>query len=284
MCKPADGATTAKTAPTETTVTKVATADDSNSLPTAIQALEKELARRLETGESVLWEVGKLGSYYPQWVFKTHSKKPIRWFVSDFIEYFTYSHWAVTAAFVIAVSCYEWSTLSPEFEVSQRMLFFAFGVTNWPFVEYFMHGWVFHAPTSNYYANTIHFMMHGQHHVCMSDSRRLVMPPHIGWGMGVPFKMLGWTMFGVDAGICWACGLALGFCGYDLCHHALHHTSFTFLRQLRIRHFMHHHGHPDKYFGVSHGFTDDLFNTSGALKSDKSNGGKAAKIPDLKNE
>jgi dihydroceramide fatty acyl 2-hydroxylase len=137
-----------------------------------------------------------------------------------------------------------------------RVAAFAAGLAGWSFLEYAMHRWVGHGPSS--FARRGHTMHH-------SDDQALVAAP-------VFFVMIGafviWAALALLAGTGIAallvCGLYVGYNLYTLVHHVLHHhEAFAtpgWLQRIERRHRIHH-THHHVNFGVTSPLWDRVFRT-----------------------
>ena len=127
----------------------------------------------------------------------------------------------------------------------QTIAFYVLGFAGWPALEYMLHRFVFHMHTETYWWNTLHFIIHGNHHVSPNDHLRLVFPP-------VPASMITFiiasmiiSVAGLDLGLLLIAGLLTGYVSYDLVHFSLHapnvpSTVATALKKLKIHHSRHH--------------------------------------------
>ena len=137
-----------------------------------------------------------------------------------------------------------------------RVAAVAMGLAAWSFLEYAMHRWVGHGPSS--FARRGHAMHH-------SDDQALVAAP-------VFFVMAGalviWAALALLAGTGIAallvCGLYVGYNLYTLVHHVLHHHEAlaipVWLQRIERRHRIHHARHSVN-FGVTSAVWDRVFGT-----------------------
>lgn len=138
------------------------------------------------------------------------------------------------------------------------------GIAIWSLLEYSLHRFLFHATTSSYWGNTLHYLLHGCHHKHPQDPNRLVFPPLLCAVMSAaivfPFTFflsepLVWTIYG---------GGLLGYIGYDVTHFWLHFgvpTKFPVLYRMRRYHLGHHFKFPEMGFGITNSFWDNVFGT-----------------------
>ncbi|MCW5695136.1 MAG: sterol desaturase family protein [Bauldia sp.] len=135
------------------------------------------------------------------------------------------------------------------------------GMILWPLLEYVLHRWVFHrlAPIRQ---------MHEAHHqksTALIGTRWWISLPLVAVLALLPASLI--MGFGTAAGF--TSGLMLGYTGYMLVHHGVHHWSSksgTFFDRLKRRHVLHHRfdarGDYDQgNYGVVTGFWDRVFGT-----------------------
>lgn len=127
---------------------------------------------------------------------------------------------------------------------------FAVGIILWGAIEYALHRFVFHMTPNGYWTRTIHFALHGLHHVSPSDSNRLVFP----LPLSLPFYLaFGRGLFAVcssSVAHMLLCGAIWGYMSYDMLHWYVHHPRCV-LRFWKRCHQVHHYKNSDCNFGVS---------------------------------
>ncbi|CAB9505883.1 Dihydroceramide fatty acyl 2-hydroxylase (Partial), partial [Seminavis robusta] len=210
---------------------------------------------------------------YQAWVHEYRVSTPVTFFESKVVNALTKCPWWTAPLVWIPIICY--LTVSPGFSSLDTTVLFASGFLFWPGLEYTLHRFVFHAHTETYWANIIHFLLHGNHHVCPTDKLRLVFPPlpaaAIACILSIPPNML----LGRAAANCFMGGFMTGYLFYDLTHYSIHNlhlkaTSYedgsaysTFvatqflpwLQNLRMHHGRHH-KEGTSGFGISNASLD----------------------------
>ena len=145
-------------------------------------------------------------------------------------------------------------------------LIFLAGCATWPFLEYFLHRFLFHLEpmSGNEFLIRLHFTMHGQHHKAPFDPYHLVFPP-------APAALIAITIYSIFSLFLPACimkgwfaGTALGYVTYDLIHYYLHHghpEPNSYFGRLKKWHIRHHYIDYNNGFGVSSNVLDFPFGT-----------------------
>lgn len=143
---------------------------------------------------------------------------------------------------------------TPEFGVSLGI-----GVAAWTLVEYFVHRFVYHhAPVFS--------ALHDLHH--QSPGAFIGVPSFISSGFLIAVCYFPVRMFDAVAASGFTSGMLLGYAAYMFIHHATHHFAIQpgdWLYPSRVRHMAHHY-HDDANFGVSTGFWDRVFGTTGVRR------------------
>lgn len=189
-----------------------------------------------------------------------------RMFDNDLLDAMSRTHWlTVPAVYGPASLILMWySVQSAGWGIGESLGLFVGGVIAWTFVEYVLHRTLFHWIPEGDWGETIHFFLHGHHHVRPDDPYRLVMPPTVSLSLFVIFLFV-WTFTLGSAGWAWHAGFTFGYMCYDSIHYLQHHgrMHFSWLKKVK-KHHMAHHFHPDyeelKY-GVSTRLWDFVFGT-----------------------
>lgn len=218
----------------------------------------------------ILHQVGMLGPKYERWIhsFPT-TDHTVKMFTNNTIESLTKCPWYVPLLFWLPIITLEFihyvSLMGGLSNISLPLLFSMciFGLISWLLFEYSLHRFVFHLPTTGYYSNIFHFIVHGHHHITPMDFDRLVFPPVPALMLASPFWYLSPKLFGIHAGYPWIMGFALGYLMYDMTHFWIHYAVPTnsFLKMQKRRHVHHHYFKPDANFGISNPLFDFVFNT-----------------------
>jgi sterol desaturase/sphingolipid hydroxylase (fatty acid hydroxylase superfamily) len=130
------------------------------------------------------------------------------------------------------------------------------GVGLWTLTEYLVHRWIYHKiPVIRAY--------HEAHH---QQPLALLGSP-VGFGIAVIFLVVYLPIkpFSLVLASGLTCGTLLGYFGYMLVHHAVHHWSVargTYFYRMRLRHSAHHFSSDGGNFGVTTAFWDLAFGTN----------------------
>lgn len=220
----------------------------------------------VDLNKPLVFQVGNLGERYDDWVHDPIvSKKGPRLFESDLMEMFTNTKWYVIPLVWLPVVCYaEWKALQGGILPSEIPLYMLGGIAIWTLLEYTLHRFLFHARTSTYWMNTLHYLLHGCHHKHPQDPNRLVFPPLLNIIFSVaivtPFtyflsESVVYTMYG---------GGLLGYVCYDVTHFWLHFgfpTKFETFYKMRRYHLAHHFKNPSQGFGITNTLWDRILGT-----------------------
>ncbi|MFK7985581.1 MAG: sterol desaturase family protein [Sandaracinaceae bacterium] len=139
---------------------------------------------------------------------------------------------------------------------------FALGAVAWTLLEYLMHRFLFHLPTSGDAGRVFTFILHGHHHVTPAETSRLAATP-------VQFGSLFAAVYGVSMaaagawGALFTAGMIVGYLAYEAVHHTAHHgrPKGRVMRWLVRHHLAHHYESPDRRWGISSPLWDWVFRT-----------------------
>eukprot|EP00899_Mesostigma_viride_P003899 jgi/Mesvir1/1350/Mv19483-RA.3 len=179
----------------------------------------------LEDDLPLFWQVGNLLEDYNQWVHVPEFKRePARFFYSDIVEFLSRTEWYVVPllwlplAFLLIAGA---SVLASSLlHVVGAM---AAGIMVWTLVEYGIHRFVFHLPTSSYWGNSLHFIVHGCHHKHPLDRLRLVFPPAAICNIVITIFAVNLVAFRTTYALAMGGGTMVGYAVYDCIHYYLHH-------------------------------------------------------------
>lgn len=218
----------------------------------------------------ILHQVGMLADKYDRWIhsFPT-TDHTVKMFTNDTVENLTKCPWYVPLLFwlpVIAAESWHYLLLIGGVWNLDLLLLLVMGLVGgvcWLLFEYSLHRFVFHMPTTGYYANIFHFLIHGHHHITPMDFDRLVFPPIPALMLAAPFWYAAPRVLGIQAGYPWLIGFALGYLVYDMTHFWIHHgvPKNRFLKMQKRRHVHHHYFQPNVNFGISNPLFDVVFGT-----------------------
>ena len=207
----------------------------------------------------MVFRVGDLGDQYNPWVLsaKIPVSAQVRLFKSDWMEetLTKMPPWIVPVLYVPAMLHCCVQSIGPTFGPGMLLwwAFFIAGLATWAHIEYALHRFVFHWATKNYWLNTLHFLLHGIHHLSPNDPERLVFPPVLA----IPITLV--IANSVRAYVGWSHGNAMvaggifGYMNYDMTHWFIHHrkpTSWLY-SWLKRCHTHHHYRNHDVNFGIS---------------------------------
>ena len=128
------------------------------------------------------------------------------------------------------------------------------GLAIWSLVEYTLHRFLFHATTSTYWANTLHYLLHGCHHKHPQDRYRLVFPPALCVVFSVAVVAPFTLMFSYPSLMAIYGGGLLGYVAYDITHFWLHFgvpPKWPVLYKLRRYHLGHHFKNQEAGYGIT---------------------------------
>eukprot|EP01091_Cochliopodium_minus_P003833 TRINITY_DN13788_c0_g1_i1.p1 TRINITY_DN13788_c0_g1~~TRINITY_DN13788_c0_g1_i1.p1 ORF type:complete len:319 (-),score=60.18 TRINITY_DN13788_c0_g1_i1:32-988(-) len=217
----------------------------------------------------VVFQVGHLGKDYQKWVHTPiHTNDPVN-LLGGFLENFTKCYWFIPLVFWVPVIIGElYYSLFVLNEYSKPVCIFVFimGCCLWPLFEYCLHRFIYHMHTDTYWANTLHFLLHGVHHLTPMDKTRLVAPPPLSSAIYIILSVIFYPVMPcLTFYLSLAAGVMTGYLVYDEMHFYLHHgvnsKSPLWLQRLKTHHNDHHYKNPELFYGVSNSFTDELFNT-----------------------
>ncbi|MBA3900214.1 MAG: sterol desaturase family protein, partial [Bacteroidetes bacterium] len=149
------------------------------------------------------------------------------------------------------------------------LLFFIGGMFFWTFLEYLLHRYLFHFTGETQTAQRIHYVLHGVHHHFPRNKNKLFMPPLPGLVLiGILYFIFKFIIGGYV--FAFLPGLVTGYLFYVFLHYLIHTIKPPkFLEHVWTHHFMHHHRHSEKCFGVSTKIWDRVFGTMPPKKKNK---------------
>jgi len=217
---------------------------------------------------ALLFKIGLLGDKYQTLIHHARPSSSLRIFESELLEstLTRMSPVCIPVIYIPAMALCITKSLAPNGPtlLSSIGLFFL-GFTIWAHLEYCLHRFVFHMKTTTTVANTIHFLLHGIHHLSPSDPDRLVFPPSLGVPLTFALYCFGCWLFGPTHGPVAVAGGIFGYISYDMTHWYVHHCKPTTAlgKWLKACHMMHHFRNDTVNYGISPGgkFLDVLFGT-----------------------
>lgn len=205
--------------------------------------------------------------------YVSNSTESTRMFKNDFLESLTKVHFLVPIIFwvpVIVYFIYRAYSVG-DFTASKVAVIFISGLAFWTFAEYVLHRWVFHFEPKGKFGQRIHFIFHGVHHDYPKDRLRLVMP----LSASIPMAAIIYGIFSVFLSkfvlAAFFAGFLFGYLIYDECHYAIHHANFKsgIFKKIKDHHMLHHYSDPEKGFGVSSYFWDEIFDSGFEKKKNR---------------
>ncbi|CAN4080238.1 unnamed protein product [Withania somnifera] len=227
----------------------------------------------VDLDKPLVFQVGHLGEAYQEWIHQPiPGKEGPRFFESDFWEFLTKTVWWAIPTLWLPVVCYSISiSVRMGCSVPEVALVVALGIFVWTLMEYTLHRFLFHINTRSYWANTLHYLLHGCHHKHPMDGLRLVFPPAATAVLLVPLWNLIKFLSTPTTGPALFGGILLGYVMYDVTHYYLHHGQPTFgvPKSRKKYHLNHHFRIHTKGFGITSSFWDKAFGTLPHSKSAK---------------
>lgn len=204
-------------------------------------------------------QVYKMGKSYEPW-----SYTPLPGFTSDCsiviiggpLEALTHvPKWMPACWLVVAIGLfgYTWWTSGLFLALFG---FVAGGPILWPLIEYALHRWVFHIPTTsgNGILNVLHFLLHGIHHKTPHDTTRLLAPLPMVLFLSTAIYMAMRLVISSEMSVALWIGIFVGYVQYDYTHLYLHTPGKkpAWIRHLAKRHQGHHSHQHNRFYGISY--------------------------------
>jgi len=217
----------------------------------------------------IIFQIGKLGNNYNEFIHTPQVlDEPARFFESDFFEFFSRTSWwavpTVWVPVVIGVLAY---TATLNIAPLAILLGFVAGIFVWTLLEYTLHRWLFHLDEwvqFSWWSITLHFLLHGVHHLLPMDPMRLVFPPVLTTLLACPIYAAFRAALPEPEANCLLAGGLTGYMFYDLTHYYLHHSGKPFLSyfgELKTYHLNHHYKNHHLGYGITSKLWDYVFGT-----------------------
>jgi len=241
--------------------------DGSSKKSTQIVKEEKK-GKELDFTKPIIFQVGTMGTDYIEYIHKPQAlDEPARFFEYDFFEFFSRTPWYVVPLFWGPIILYIAYHCLADLKMSGSSLgyYFVAGLFVWTLIEYVLHRFIFHLDElmqHNYWTITLHFVLHGVHHLLPMDPMRLVLPPIFAAAFAIPIIGTLQLILGHETTMGLATGGLTGYVLYDICHYYLHHCgrpSLAYFRDLKTYHLAHHY---DNYH-LAYGITNKVRSTPG---------------------
>lgn len=142
------------------------------------------------------------------------------------------------------------------------VLVFLAGLIVFTLVEYLVHRYTYHMPTSTAQRERLQYVLHGVHHEYPRDKSRLALPPILAIAVASAFFVLYRLLLGTY-GIPFTAGFVAGYATYLCVHYSVHAfpPPKNFFRYLWVHHALHHYQQTEAAFGVSSPLWDLIFRT-----------------------
>lgn len=194
------------------------------------------------------------GKLFTNPIFERISRTNIAVPVSIFILYATgLLFWSITATSISA-----WLT--------SALFFLGLFIFTW--VEYNVHRYLFHIPTTTPVRKRFQYIMHGVHHEYPKDKERLAMPPLLSITISTVLLIV-LRLVLLDYSFSFLAGFLVGYAAYLSVHYIIHAYSppKNFFKALWRNHVMHHYKDGEIAFGVTTPFWDYVYGTHKRLAS-----------------
>ncbi len=185
-------------------------------------------------------------------------------FNNPILEKLTHTHISVPLLIfgLVAAGLLYFGYTYRDFSIAQLSGLFVVGWFSFTLVEYLMHRFLYHIPTTTPFRQKISYTMHGNHHDYPKDKSRLAMPPILGLTLAAVLYflfllLLGQYVYGFLA------GFIVGYAVYIGIHYMIHAYKVpdNFFKILWTHHSIHHFREDDRAFGVTWAFWDHVFRT-----------------------
>jgi len=185
-------------------------------------------------------------------------------FKNPIIEKLTRTHVAVPISILssfVAWMVY-WGIITTPLSILAIIGLFLVGVLAFSLVEYLIHRYFFHMPTTTPSREKMQYNFHGIHHEFPKDKDRLAMPPLVSAAIstGLYFLFV-WLMGDMVYGF--LPGFLVGYTLYLVVHFIVHayQPPKNIFKHLWIHHGIHHYKDHERAFGVSSPLWDFIFRT-----------------------
>lgn len=187
-----------------------------------------------------------------------------RLFNNYFLEKLTRSHISVpvTLFFIYAFVLFAINLINSTLSTATSIILFLLGWLTFSWVEYLVHRYVFHLPTTTKARKKFQHTLHGVHHHYPKDKDRLAMPPVLSIAIATVLLLLLRLIIG-DLVFAFLPGFLVGYAFYLLIHYVvhIHKAPKNFFRYLWINHSIHHYKDGAIVFGVSSPLWDHIYRT-----------------------
>lgn len=197
-----------------------------------------------------------------------------RLFNNPILERLTRSHISVPVTLfgLYGIGLLFWSARNTALSVPLTVALFFGGTLIFTWVEYLVHRFLFHIPTTTDSRKKFQYTMHGVHHHHPKDKDRIAMPPLLSITLATVLLIIFRFVLG-DYAFSFTAGFLVGYGGYLLVHYLvhIHRAPKNMFRTLWINHGIHHYKDGEIIFGVTSPLWDHVYGTMGR---------KGEKVPD----
>src|ERR1044071_2637610 len=187
-----------------------------------------------------------------------------RLFNNPILERLSRSHISVPVSLfgLYGVGLLFWSVNNTTLSIPLTVILFFGGLLFFTWVEYNVHRYLFHIPTTTAARTKFQYTMHGVHHHHPKDKDRIAMPPLLSITLAT-ILLIGFRFLLGDYAFSFTAGFLVGYGSYLLVHYLvhIHRPPKNFLRQLWINHSIHHYRDGEIIFGVSSPLWDYIYGT-----------------------
>jgi sterol desaturase/sphingolipid hydroxylase (fatty acid hydroxylase superfamily) len=195
---------------------------------------------------------------------KLKTKGTASLFDSKLLEQLTRTHVSVpvTIFCVYGAGLLLWSIQRTDIRPVATAGLFLAGLFVFTWVEYMVHRFLFHLPTTTAIRKRFQYMMHGVHHEYPRDKDRLAMPPVLSVAISTLLLVLSRLVLG-DYSFSLLAGFLVGYAAYLSVHYVVHVYAppKNFLRTIWKNHVIHHYKDGEVAFGVTSSLWDYVYGT-----------------------
>lgn len=193
-------------------------------------------------------------------------------FDTPWLERMTHTHIAVPVSIFLlyATGLLVWSTLKTTIGVGTTTVLYFVGLFVFTWVEYNVHRFLFHIPTTTKRRERFQYIMHGVHHEYPKDTDRLAMPPLLSVTISTLLLVIARTVLG-DYSFSLLAGFLTGYAAYLAVHYMVHAypPPKNFLKGLWRSHVLHHYKDGKVDFGVTSPLWDYVYGTASKRTSEQ---------------
>lgn len=169
----------------------------------------------------------------------------------------------VTIFILYAAGLLYWSITRTNISAWTTTGLFFLGLFVFTWVEYNVHRYLFHIPTTTPRRKRFQYIMHGVHHEYPKDKERLAMPPLLSVTIATTLVVVAQAAM-KEYSFSALAGFLVGYAGYLFVHYIIHAYSppKNFLKAIWRNHVMHHYKDGGIAFGVTSPLWDYIYGTN----------------------